>query len=1054
MSGNKHKLQERYDRLQPSPALLRRTENMMARTAEKNERRSRGYAKIAAGFTAVFTVLCLIIAGLVYTRYTPADNITPLASNPTVSPTGSGETPTTAVTQAPELEPIGTANEQNEQIPAQDAGVDFIPGDLTLDGGEFRAEWTVRSRREEPVYYIVEYRLASDSAAAESFFLHATSSTSESQGIFSEDSMLLFSLQLIELNGQRSEFSSSLSRSYEGTIPSGIHALECTVHAYLAADDPAQGVADWGSAGEETIRLLPSVLRADGSESAIRTEECARVIREAQLEENALLPPALGMQALEESGLFEKIMEQTFSLALNDPAEETSALFTAKDMQFDLPARTVYVQELRVDEGALSMSYDTHTKEGAADGAVTTPHLYVMSPEGKYLGCALVDGGGYAHDTIVWDEDGKYDYAHYDIQVELPGGDLPEYLVLAPYDYDYEYIQGTLAQKFEAVYSYCDPAECMVIPLSGDAPELPAREIPNENGVSFAMNGFSANRHGHIEAVWSAQSERDEDVYTLIEAELLPAGERWLVGGEAALGSFAEHGAILTGGAVLHSGIAQEGSLRCSYVHTEPCPGAELKLTLYAYTCENTGGIFSEDESGSLLRFADDERMLALSDAGYLRAAQDAGAPEDIRAYRKALTESGLFEEIAVLEQTVSIPAYTLPTQYVLGDIVLSDLDGRTITIHDMNVQSGSLSIHYTIDGKDLPDYMDEDVCEGLYFAVCPAFDIALPGYKTAATNHWSASISGETGTEFIPSYVDLVPYPKEITSSVLSDHAAAGTLNELLMGTYENTDEGEIIRVYTDGTDRIAGETALYPTSTLSEASTLSEPPMDTSADNILPLGDRIIEMLPGLENEEQFTMHMNVYAQESAAADWGSFAYFPVAPDGSVIEGAMHMGSDAQTDSGWLCSRQSLSIDFEGGEAPEYIILVPYAKGALALGPDEEAAAMQATLETVEADKCFVIAADAPLLPLPIDILRRSGAEVMQDGSEPEQETLSSVIHKKNTLSEPEKDDTLSEPAKDNTLSEPEKDGAKKPASAKGDTLSEPVTPSEDSKRSEPKG
>lgn len=335
MSDMKYELTERCDLLCPSPALLKRTENMMAETLHKSDPQKRKLRKTAAGIALACAAL-LIVAGIMLEHpVVSQDRITqPVQGKPGIFANGStlseaegstlfeapasdssgqtgtnavlstmSETPQTSESTALADETGFTINGRALQPPfeiEQNGLIMTVHEMLSQDGG-LHLSCSVRSEREEDVYVTLECKADLQEGC-----------TREDMRISNYVSMILDGempcapvLYRIEA-GREAQIPYSVSCEKMNGFQ-GAYGLELTLRAYEAdgAIEPAvpeEGILEYLSSERET-----AFIRGEGSAGSGTIANGAFNGMRIALKGAGLSTYRANLLALTESGLFRQV---------------------------------------------------------------------------------------------------------------------------------------------------------------------------------------------------------------------------------------------------------------------------------------------------------------------------------------------------------------------------------------------------------------------------------------------------------------------------------------------------------------------------------------------------------------------------------------------------------------------------------------------------------------------------------------------------------------------------------------------------------------------------
>lgn len=694
------------------------------------------------------------------------------------------------------------------------------------------------------------------------------------------------------------------------------------------------------------------------------------------------------LDSMSESGLFTLVADKTVRLETDEIVYPEKYEYTG--LTFELPDHTVQIEHFVTADDVVTLDYQvimhdvpyTETDDDRYERSL----FYLLDQDGRFIATAM-DGGTIFTancDVIPYEtEDGMLAFDCWMSYALDPAREISTF-IFAP-NRETKSFAGEQAERFEALYRITVPQECFAITLANGELFTPAQDYTQSDGdLEFRLTNTDISLYG-LEIEWTVENKGDEPIYYYIESSFVPlegGDPNWFFMSDGGSADYCNSTMFGANGVVLSAEHpSYDGDCRRFCESTIPFPGGTFTLTLHAFRAVGEPE-WDENENNETFSFTDGLHTKALVSKEYLGLLPENIDFDDVQPYREALTGSGLFEQIAVLEHTLELPAFSEVSQVSFSDIAF-DFDGRHFHFNLIDISASGVDIQYTVD--EATEYTDEAYLDGLYFGVTAYQTDYFFGYR----RQMNGQIQGpyDSLREDLPAYFVLVPYEDGLSSKDYEDlhqQYMDGGVEEAFAKRYSEADPSRCIRIYANGTittNEVDPEdaTVLYIPgySTLSKPLALSaagsatpsqhQPASVTFSDGdaVYETADRYIVLRSYTVYEDEpyrmdieYTVHtMQPFTGDTGAS--GDCDYYVVDSNGKLLSTLYLSGMENYADEyGNRTNSHIVVLEFAQDEPlPEYVIFAPSYTVLNQLSDDERVEQTELLYSRTDPQYCFEV-------------------------------------------------------------------------------------------------
>ncbi|MBQ3222858.1 MAG: hypothetical protein IJB41_04505 [Clostridia bacterium] len=344
-------------------------------------------------------------------------------------------------------------------------------------------------------------------------------------------------------------------------------------------------------------------------------------------------------------------------------------------------------------------------------------------------------------------------------------------------------------------------------------------------------------------------------------------------------------------------------------------------------------------------------------------------------AHMRALAESGLMKSVARIGKEIELYRQEDVEEVALGGLE-AKLPGRSVAIDEMYISPVSFEAKYKVVLEDTPyrEMLEADWQNPLYWEkilfylmdgegnyIYTPLETGRDAYGATIRRHGKSEIvpfeaeGGLLGFEvWLRNRIDMDKMPETIVFAPFRD----GTY-----GKYEGNHQRRFEQLYKDTPEE--------------ECFTIT-----LKAESI-SLGSRAVKIAYAAMNDGMFRasdmdpedglLHVeyHVYSKERIDLEmkYGmDLAYFAVDPNGRPMDEPGNGFSEAEQSDGIWKAELNSYILLENNEMPEYIVFVPYEGTQMALAGEEKTQTKQTRMLEVSAGECFVLLASDLYSPRPL--------------------------------------------------------------------------------------
>lgn len=918
MSGIKYEMKERYDRLEPSPALLRRTERMMAQEAHRSDPQKRRLYRTAASIAAVCLVLCAAVGMLLFGAGAPQDQITPLRQ-------GDGQNGSTLSTMS---EPGG--------------------GTTTVEAEATNAPVAIASDAQDST--LSEPKQTVAGAVQDSTLSEPMSST------MSEILQTLDNLVYRSADGQAFHRTADCSAAVdvrETSVATALaeSALPCTmcygnINVYIDEDGEHYHLSEICEAFTPGSYTTISTLRYAQEET--KAKPCVK---------------CAGMLCLyyaNPNGAYfhadDSCMGMTGAWAISREDAEARRIWACPECL-----------------GVYSVPDDEHYHVVAFCGGMKNAQI-ISAEEAALLGQTLcAECSGALEDTGVYYHTNEGMYYHADKECGM------RYVIQTTRNKAVAMGQTAcpVCAGGTGEIAFTIGGEAVQLPLEieqeGVIMRIEAMEI-SDLGLNFQCNVISEREEDVFvtlecelllpDGCTSKEAGKSNYVSVIIDGEEPNAPVLYEI--HAGTKMVVPFGVSYDD---VRRDIEEPYGLKLILRAYEAADGGEIELR----TEEDGLDLFLDDkEQMAMIR----SHEIGVIDEGKFGETCEQLKAQGLNSYRanlQALTESGVFRQVAEIRQDAELFRQENENELYLTGIS-AKLPGRTVDIEEMYLSPELFEARYTVKLDDTPYqeleegyWQNELFWEKILFYLVDGdgnYIYTLMEIRLDEDGNRMISSHGQREFELIETEDGLMGFEVWLKNEIdLDEMPEEAVFAPFRAGTnrYEGNHQRRFEQLYKD----TAAEECFR---------------VELKEDRI-SLGDRVVEIVyAGLndggfqssdmqEGDGTMSVQYKVYAGKSETE--AMTAYFPVRPNGEIFEKEQYMyAPEAETDdAGRNFRRMENHIVLEGKAAPEYIVFVPFdSLEDMALAEEDERDAKRETLKTVGAEECFVIWTGAPESPKPL--------------------------------------------------------------------------------------